>query len=165
MSRLVSRTIRWAAAVAAVAVMVGCSDLLEPTPELLAGTWRNVPDTDPSLANLQRTIAFSVDGSYVVDAWSGPSSMTDPPDSVGWRNTVFGTYSLRGATLTLAQDSTNGRNGQGGTWHYGKPAGMDVEGPPTDPVVRLTTDRLVLTNKVNPGAGYVTVVATYDRVP
>ena len=110
-----------------------------------------------------KTFEFSEDGHYVLTyEFRGvyPQLPADATASIGHE---YGTYILTGDTLRVTQDSSRTWDYLGGTSFHVGPAGIAIEGPPTDPIVELTPTRLTLRYSVNPGGGYEQVTETYDR--
>ena len=139
--------------------MAACSDLLTPSAAALAGTWRSTSEP----AGNTRLMTFTGEGQYVVTLQSRGGDAA-APDSVTAYSSTFGAFQVVGATLHLVEDSTVGWNWQTGSWRQVGP-GFYIEGPPTDPTVQLTATRLVLTNAVNPGGGYVPMRREFRRAP
>lgn len=147
-----------------LAVAIACGEgVLAPSPDALTGRWSAAPLALSPRGQLLRTLEFTADGRYARTTASRGVYPQLPADSIGSITREYGTYVLRGDTLRFAQDSARTRDWLGGEYfQVGPPRGY-IEGPPTDPVVEITSTRLTLRYMVNPGDRYVAVVAEYLR--
>ena len=159
-------SIRTLLAVLVVGAGIACrADLLAPSPDALTGRWSRAPEPLSPSGQLLRTLEFTADGQYVRTTASRGIYAQLPADSVGSITREYGTYVLAADTLRLAQDSVRSWDWLGGTYFHAGPVGVYIEGPPTDPVVEITSTRLTLRYMVDPGAGYVPVIEEYLRDP
>ena len=145
---------------------IACHDvLIAPSSQALAGRWSTAPELLSPRGEFIRTLEFSTDGKYVRAVTSRGSYSQLPADAIGSFTREYGGYVLAGDTLHLAQDSVRSWDYLGGeSFRVGPTVGY-IEGPPTPPVVELTSTRLTLRFMVDPGAGYVPVVQEYRRDP
>jgi hypothetical protein len=140
------------------------ADPIAPSPAALAGRWRLAVPQSPS-GQYARTLDFTADGQYVLTGSSRGIYAQLPADSVGSISWEYGTYVVNADTLRFAQDSVRSWDYLGGTYFHAGPRGQYFEGPPTDPIIELTSARLTLHYMVNPGAGYLPVTDVYLRAP
>lgn len=132
------------------------------SPGGLVGTWVTPAESLSPRGSFTRELTFSRSGQYVAAFRSRGVYGLVRPDSVDSYTLSYGSYTLDGNTLRQVQDSVvgwdlvSGRYKQTGLWFY-------IEGPPTDPVISLTLNSLVLRFRVNPGNGYVEVQQVYYR--
>ena len=151
-------------AILLVGAGIACrADLLSPSSQAIAGRWLRSPEPLSPAGNYVRTLAFTVDGHYVVTGASRGVYAALPVDSVGSITREYGSYVLESNILRFTKDSIRSWDHLSGSYFHTGPQGLSVEGPPTDPSVELTSTRLTLRYSVNPGGGYVAVTDSYDR--
>jgi hypothetical protein len=143
---------------------VACSaDLIEPSAEAIVGRWRRAPMPLSPRGEFLKTLELTADGHYTATTESRGVYAQLAPDAVGSITQDYGAFQLTGNVLRFTQDSVRTWDFLGGTNFHAGPPGIFFEGPPTDPIVELTPNRLTLRYSVNPGGGYVQVTETFDR--
>ena len=151
-------------AVLLVSVAAACrTQPLQPNGSSIAGQWRSAVIPLSPTGQLVKTLEFTGDGRYIRRHESRGAYATQPADAVSSVSSEYGTYLLADAVLHYAADSVRTWEARSGTSLRVAPFGRYIEGPPTDPVVELSSSRLTLRYAVNPGAGYVPVTETFDR--
>jgi hypothetical protein len=162
-SRLVPRRYPLLAALVVSAVVACHGDLLEPASGTIAGRWRREPMLVSPTGQFDKSLEFTEDGHYTVTYEFRGVYPQLPADAVAASGHEYGTYVLSSDTLRFTQDSSRTWDYLGGTSFHVGPAGISIEGPPTDPIVALTAARLTLRYSVNPGGGYEQVTEVFDR--
>jgi hypothetical protein len=160
-------SIRTLACALAFSAGLACDgDLLSPSPDSLAGRWSTAREQVNPQGYFVRTLEFTTDGKYVSSVVARGVYPQLPADSAGSWSRVYGAYVLRRDTLLFALDSLRSWD-----WMTGEhlqtslTRGIDIEGPPTPPVVTITRTRLTMRYLINPGSGYAPVVLEYSRDP
>jgi hypothetical protein len=143
---------------------VACgADLLAPSPDALTGHWARAPESMSPSGQFFRMLDFTADGHYVRTGIFRGVYPQLPPDSAASISREYGSYVLAGDTIRFAEDSLRVWDFLSGSYLHVGPPGMYIEGPPTDPVIELTSSRLTLRYMVDPGNGYTPVTEEYHR--
>jgi hypothetical protein len=154
---------------AALALLAGlaCDGIpLAPSQASLIGRWSTKPEALRPSGYLSRTLEFSHDGQYVSHVAARGVYPQLPADSVGSWSRAYGSYVLRRDTLLFALDSLRSWDWMTGEhFETSFTRGIEIEGPPTPPVVTVTRTRMVMRYLINPGNGYAPVVMEYFRDP
>jgi hypothetical protein len=156
--------LRAAVTVLVISAGTACgTDLLYWSSNPIVGRWRAAPMAQQPRGEYLRTLDLAADGRYVsTGAFQGVYPQL-AADAIGSVSRVYGHYVYEDDRLRFTQDSMRTWDYLTGEYFHAGPAGISIEGPPTDPTVELTPDRLVLRYMVNPGAGYVAVTDEYFR--
>jgi hypothetical protein len=156
--------IRTALALLLFGAGIACrADLLAPRFDTLAGRWRAAPIPIQPAGQFLRTLELTTDGRYIRTGASRGTYPQLPADAIGSITREYGHYVYEDERLRFTQDSVRIWDYLSGSYFYAGPPGVSIEGPPTDPTVELTRNRLTLRYMVNPGAGYVPVTDEYVR--
>lgn len=151
-------------AILLIGAVIAChADLLEPSAQTIAGRWRRASEPLSPMGQNVKTLELTIDGHYAVISESRGVYVQLPADSAGSITREYGTYVVTRNNLHFNEDSLRTWDYLSGTSFHAGPAGIYIEGPPTDPTVELTPTQLTLRYSVNPGGGYVPVIERYDR--
>lgn len=147
-----------------IGAVVACSGQpLEPSAPALVGGWSHATVQLSPMGESRTTLDFTADGHYIGTTEMRGIYAQLSANSVASVFRTYGTYVLTGNVLHLSQDSTRTWDFLSGSFFHAGPAGISIEGPPTDPTVEVTQTQLTLRYFVNPGDGYRPVVDQYNR--
>jgi hypothetical protein len=160
-------SIRPLACALALSAGLACDgDLLSPSPDSLAGRWSTAREPVNPQGYFVRTLEFTTDGKFIGSVAARGVYSQLPADSAGSWSRSYGSYVLRRDTLLFALDSLRSWDWMTGEYFQTSfTRGIDIEGPPTPPVVTVTHARLTMRYLVNPGNGYTPVIQEYFRDP